>query len=139
MTPEQQKEMQAAQEAIYRGRIRDVARTRGRLVTAEEMPPGTRVEFWTRSAHKDIPCWKGPAEVLNNEDPKSIALRWQGQLKSSPAHLLILIAPHHTSPRPSRPHPHCMCVGGDLDGVYISERGRATSLTSLPSLPLGVR
>jgi len=120
----------AAQEAIYQEKISRGARTRGAQAGIDDFPIGTEVEFHSKkeNPNKDLPSWKGPATVKNNDDPENIIVDFGGVLKGVPLHLIRL------SPDDLNLFMHCF-YGDAVDvGIFMNETEVITARQELEKL-----
>lgn len=78
------------QEAIYRARITRAGHTHPGPRTVHDVPPETEIEIFGRepTRPKDLPGWRGPATVVNNNNPEAIVYRMGGALNDAPLHLI---------------------------------------------------
>lgn len=80
----------AANESIWRNRITRAGKsTRASVLQLAQIPPGTKVEYRSKQReNKDLPAWRGPATVVENTNPQDIVMRFQGDVKRAPLHLI---------------------------------------------------
>lgn len=80
----------AIAEGVYQQRVKTAAASRVALKDRKAHQVGDQVDVYLKPKHKDISGWHGPAEIIENnlEVKGKLTVRWQGDLKEVPPHLV---------------------------------------------------